>query len=151
MSRIPTPAEVRGSPAPAANPAPEEFPPSPFACSWSAGDLDSAWIHVVGELDLATKACLQQTLLEAQSHARLLVLDLRELAFIDCSGLRCVLDASECARQAGCRLVILRGRAIVDRVFTLTRACDDVEILDLDPVEEPARMLAKLAGGGATP
>lgn len=125
--------------------------PSPFACSWTRDGLESAWIHLVGELDIATVAHVDRTLREAQPHARLLVLDLRDLAFIDCSGVRCVVGASIRARKAGCRLVLLRGKPNVDRVFTLTRSCDDVEIFDLDPVEGATETLRRLTGGLATP
>jgi hypothetical protein len=41
-----------------------------FVCSWTAGGPDAAWMHVVGELDLATAPRLEQTLLQPQLHER---------------------------------------------------------------------------------
>jgi anti-sigma B factor antagonist len=118
------------------------FPPdaqSPdWVCSWLDGGLDAAWVHVEGALDLATAPQLGRTLLERQLQSRLVVLDLRELAFMDCSGAHAIVDASVRAREAGCRLVVLRGRPNVDRVCTLTGSCDLLEIGDLGPLQPPA-------------
>ena len=55
----------------------------PFVCSSTDGGLDAAWVHMAGELDIATVPQLEQTLRETQLQARLVVLDLRELAFMD--------------------------------------------------------------------
>ena len=61
-------------------------PPPAFACTTTHGGLNAAWIDVVGELDIATAPQLARTLRESQQLAHLTVLDLRELAFMDCSG-----------------------------------------------------------------
>ncbi len=103
-----------------------------FECSWTDGGLDAAWVHVAGELDLATAPQLVRTLREPQLQARLVVLDLRELAFIDSCGVRAIADASTEARRGGRRLVLLRGPANVDRLFTLAGHSEDVEIGDVD-------------------
>ena len=110
-----------------------KFLPQPFACSWTNGTVDSAGIHIIGELDIATTPQLRRTLREPQLQAQLVVLDLRELAFIDASGVHAIVNASLRAREIGHRLVLLRGGLDVDRVFTLTGSSDDVEIVDLDP------------------
>ena len=57
--------------------------PPPFVCSWRVGGSDAAWVRVAGELDLAASPQLRQRLGEAQCAVRLVVLDLRELTFID--------------------------------------------------------------------
>ena len=57
-----------------------------------------------------------------------MVLDLRELAFIDAAGVRTIVDASLRARQAGRRLVLLRGLPNIDRMFTLAASAGDIEI-----------------------
>jgi anti-sigma B factor antagonist len=111
-----------------------DFLPEPFVCSWSNGSLDSANVHITGELDIATSPQLQETLLESQLQTQLVVLDLRELAFMDSSGVHAIVNASIRARQVGHRLVLLRGGLDVDRVFTLTGSAKDVEIVDLDPI-----------------
>jgi len=110
-------------------------PPRAFVCSWTDGGLEAAWVHVSGELDLATAPQLERTMREPQLQARLVVLDLRELEFIDSSGVHAIMNAGSRARQAGRRLVLLRGPPRIDRVFTLTGCSDELEIGDLEPGE----------------
>src|ERR1700694_4142200 len=113
--------------------------PSPaFVCSWTDGGLDAAWVHVTGALDFATLPELVRTLRLPQLQAQLVVLDLRELRFISSSGVHAIVNATIRARQAGRRLILLRGPANVDRMFTVTGSSDVVEIGDVDPVEIPA-------------
>jgi anti-sigma B factor antagonist len=106
----------------------------PFVCSSTPGGLDAAWVHVAGALDIATSPQLERTL--AESAARLVVLDMRELGFMDCSGVHAIVDASHRAREDGRRLILLRGAPNVDRVFALTGSSDGVEIGDLEPLLE---------------
>ena len=107
----------------------------PFECTRTEGRLDAAWVRVAGALDIATTPTLSQTLRASQSEARLVVLDLRELAFMDSAGVHAIVDASSRARRVGRRLLILRGPANVDRVFALTGTSEQVEIGDLAPDE----------------
>ncbi len=112
-----------------------------FVCSWSDGGLDAAWVHLGGELDVATVPQLEHALGEPQLQARLVVLDLRELAFIDAVGVHAIVDASMRSRRAGRRLVLLRGIPNVDRMFTLARSVDDLEIADVGSLELPVGAL----------
>jgi anti-anti-sigma factor len=116
-----------------------------FVCSWTDGGLDAAWLHLGGELDIATAPQLEETLRQPQLQARLVVLDLRELEFIDCAGVHAIVNASIQARQVGRRLVLPRGIRNVDRVFTLAGGADDVKIADVDLGEPSARALMRLA------
>ena len=109
----------------------------PFVCTRTEGGRDAAWVHLAGELDIATTPRLALTLHEALMQARLVVLDLRELAFMDASGLRAIVHASVRARQAGRRLILIRGPLNIDCLFSLTGYADQVEIGDLDPAEPP--------------
>jgi anti-sigma B factor antagonist len=129
---MPDPLVVPGSTAPRA-----DAPPPTFACSWADSGLDAAWVHVAGELDLATAPHLEQTLGQPQLQARLVVLDLRELAFIDSAGVHAMVNATTRARLQGRRLVLLRGPPNVDRVFTLAGSLDDVEIGDVRLLDAP--------------
>jgi anti-sigma B factor antagonist len=115
--------------------------PPPFACSCTNGGLDAAWVHVGGELDIATTPQLERTL--SQSQARLVVLDLRELAFIDSRGMHAIIDAGIRARQAGRRLVLVRVPANVDRMLTLTGSSHQLEIGDVDPAAPPVHALQR--------
>jgi anti-sigma B factor antagonist len=107
--------------------------PTRFACSWQVGHWGAACVQVAGELDLATSPQFRQTLEEAQRAVDLVVLDLRELSFIDSSGVHVILDVADDARRKGGRLLIARGPAQVDRMLTLTKVCKQVSIFDHDP------------------
>jgi anti-sigma B factor antagonist len=115
--------------------------PPPFACSCTNGGLDVARVYVGGELDIATTPQLERTL--SQSQARLVVLDLRELAFIDSCGMHAIINAGIRARQAGRRLVLVRVPSHVDRMLRLTGTARQVEIGDVDPVAPPVHALQR--------
>ena len=114
-----------------------------FECSRTEGALQATWVHVGGALDIATTPGLARTLRDSQADAQLVVLDLRELAFMDSAGVHAIVDASSRARRVGRRLLVLRGPANVDRLFALTGSADQVEVSDLAPVESPFRPLQR--------
>ena len=107
----------------------------PFVCWSSHGSLDADWVHIAGALDIATTPQLERTLRE--SHARLVVLDMRDLGFMDCAGVHTIVNASVSARRGGRRLVLVRGVPHVDDLFGLTGNADEVEIGELDPADPP--------------
>lgn len=126
-----------------------EYVASPFASSWEIGGWGAAWVQVTGELDLITSPQFRQTLEEAQRAARVVVLDLRELSFIDSSGVHVILDAARDSRRNGGRLLIVRGPVQVDRVLALTDVCKQVVIFDLAPTEPAPALLHVLPPGVA--
>jgi anti-anti-sigma factor len=115
--------------------------PPPFACSCTNGGLDAARVHVGGELDMATTPRLERTL--SQLQARLVVLDLRELAFIDSCGVHAIVGAGIRARRAGRRLVLVHVPSHVDRMLRLTGTAHQVEVGDVDPVAPPVHALQR--------
>lgn len=115
-----------------------DAPPRTFRCVRSGGLFGSVSVQLSGELDIATAPLLEQTLREAQLDARLVVLDLRKLEFMDSAGVHVIVDAAERARRDDRRLIVLRGPARIDRVFMLTGTDDVVEISDHDPRHPPA-------------
>lgn len=117
-------------------PAPNGWVAAPPARGFSCLTVELASatrVNVEGELDLATSPQLDDALHRAEADARLIVLDLRRLAFMDCSGLRVILAAHDRARRPGCRLVVVRGPTAVQRVFTLTAVHRELEFVDLPP------------------
>ena len=90
-------------------------------------------VHVAlaGELDLASAPKLEDELkrVEADGPA-VIVLDLQSLSFMDSSGLRALLAADARAREAGRRLVLVRGDERVQRVLRITRLDERLEIVD---------------------
>ena len=117
----------------------------PFECSWRPGGSDAAWVHVAGEMDLANTPELRRALRDAQLYARVVVLDLREVAFIESSGVHVILDAAANVEPGNGRLILVRGPAQVDRVLALTGVSSQVLIVDLNPSEAPVRPLLHLA------
>jgi anti-sigma B factor antagonist len=114
-----------------------------FRCSRHTDALGAEWVRVAGELDLASSPQLRHALGEAQQAARLVVLDLRALSFIDGSGVHVILDFARDARQQKGWLLVVRGYAQVERLLTLTEVRKQVLIFDLAPAE-PSPALAHL-------
>jgi anti-anti-sigma factor len=78
-------------------------------------------VSVSGELDIAATDELDAHLKEVERREpSLIVLDLRELSFIDSSGLRSILTAHARARDGQWRLVLVEGPEAVQRVFHIT-------------------------------
>jgi anti-anti-sigma factor len=58
------------------------------------------------------------------------VFDLRELTFLDAAGLHTILRANERARDTGFEVIVVRPRGLANRVFTLTRAGQELKLVD---------------------
>jgi anti-anti-sigma factor len=116
----------------------------PFDCSWAECGLNAAWVHLAGELDIDTTPLLEWTLRAPHSQAQLVVLDMRDLDFMDSSGVHAIVNEGARVRQLGRRLVILRGPPAVDRVFALTGNTRYVEDGDLAPVDPSVQALLRL-------
>jgi anti-sigma B factor antagonist len=84
-----------------------------------------------GELDLSTVGKVQEELRRVEAaEPAIVILDLSRLTFLDSTGLRCVVTADERARTQGRRLVIVRGPDAVQRVFSITRLEERLEMVD---------------------
>ena len=95
----------------------------------SAGD---ALIALTGELDLSGATPLDEEIarLAGEDGVRRVVLDLRELEFMDSSGLRLVALAERKLSAAGQELVLVRGPETVQRVFAITRMDEHLTFVD---------------------
>ncbi|MGI9098990.1 MAG: STAS domain-containing protein [Solirubrobacteraceae bacterium] len=92
----------------------------------SVRDGDRHIIAIAGEFDLATAHGVERELQRVEAtDARIVVLDLRKLEFIDSSGLKVIVMAHR--RQAG-RLIVVKGPQRVQRVFEV---CNVVRLLPL--------------------
>ena len=83
-----------------------------------------------GELDLADYDSLSAVMRRLQApRPRVLAIDLREVVYIDSTGVRWLIEANEWARGAGCRMFVIHtAAAAVTRVISLCRL---EEVLDL--------------------
>jgi anti-sigma B factor antagonist len=129
----------------------EPFPQAvQFECAVERGTC-TGWVQPTGELDLLTSPMLKRHLEEVLAHAWLVVLDLRQLSFIDASGLHVICDASESADAENRRLMVIRGTDWVHRVFTLTGVSETLAIFDvarregnLTPLETDLRVRTRV-------
>jgi len=78
-------------------------------------------ITVSGELDLASSAALEEELARViESDSEQVVLDLRELEFMDSTGLSTLVKAHQRAEGVGKRFGLVRGPQQVQRLLSLT-------------------------------
>ena len=81
---------------------------------------DGIMLVLRGELDLRTASIAEEALADAERSHELVALDLRNLSFMDSTGLRLIVVAEQRARQSGHRLVIVQGPPWVQRLFEVT-------------------------------
>ena len=92
---------------------------------------DSVRVAPVGELDLATVDKLRAEVDRLrESGFTNLVLDLRGLRFLDSTGLRLVLELDAAATADGQELKIIRGAAVVHRIFEVTQVSERLKFID---------------------
>ena len=95
---------------------------------------DGVRVSVSGELDLGSMWAADAALRRAERDTRLLVLDLRELGFMDAAGLAVVIHAGQRASATGRRFVVWVRSSGVRRLFELSRAERSLEVVvDPDP------------------
>jgi anti-sigma B factor antagonist len=91
----------------------------PFRCDVEA-EPGRVRVTPRGELDLVTAPDLERRLRELrESGSDHVLLDLRELAFIDSTGLRVVMREHDAARADGRTFQVIRGAPAVQRIFDL--------------------------------
>jgi anti-sigma B factor antagonist len=84
--------------------------------SWP--DRDRAVVAVSGELDIASVGAVQEALDELCAVGwKSIVLDLRELSFIDSTGLSLLLEAERAAQRDGAAFAIVDGSPAVARLL----------------------------------
>jgi anti-sigma B factor antagonist len=106
-----------------------DFRPEPFRCDVKQGRA-SALVQLTGELDLATVGTVHDAIRSLMGSKRSITLDLRGLTFIDSTGLRLVLETDALARQDGFNFAVVRGPAVVQRIFAITGAEEQLVFVD---------------------
>lgn len=78
-------------------------------------------VALSGELDMSTAAILSKSLAPIEADGvTSIMLDIRDLGFIDSSGLRVLLQASERAETNGHRLLVVGATRAARRLFEIT-------------------------------
>ena len=88
-------------------------------------------LRLTGEFDLAcigrVEAALERV---SDKETSQVVFDLSELDFLDFAGLKTILRANERARDAAFEVVVVRPHGLANRVFTLTRAGEQLNLVN---------------------
>ncbi len=101
---------------------------------------DAAIVVVRGDIDLSTLSKATAALDGARAGARSVVIDLREVGFMDTSGLRLIIEEQRRAAATGYRFAVIRGSARVQRLFEIAGLSGEDELF----VDGPPHS----AGGG---
>jgi anti-sigma B factor antagonist len=84
-------------------------------------ERDAVYVMPAGELDIATVDQLEAQVRElSDAGFQRVVVDLRELTFIDLSGVRLLCELDATARAAGWELELIQGCASIRRLLVLT-------------------------------
>jgi anti-anti-sigma factor len=81
-----------------------------------------------GDIDLSTLAKATAALDGARAGARSVVLDLREVGFMDTSGLRLIIEEQQRAAATGYRFAVIRGPRRVQRLLEIAGLGGDEEL-----------------------
>jgi anti-sigma B factor antagonist len=118
---------------------------SEFVCQVSDNGSGVACMYLAAELDIASAPRFERDLRRAELQARLVVLDLRDLTFMDSFGLRLIAASNHRCRRMGRRLVLLRGPPQVQRLLAVTGAGEGLEVAELSDIEPTAQALLQIA------
>jgi anti-sigma B factor antagonist len=88
-------------------------------------------LKLSGELDLASATALDEELERVEAAgAEQVIIDLRELEFMDSTGLSVLVRAHQRAEKAGVRFGLVKGPPQVQRLLGLTGVADRVSVAD---------------------
>jgi anti-sigma B factor antagonist len=107
-------------------------PEKPFLRVLEFRAFDSGVAFAVeGEIDLATVDHLTRAIDGVWHRADVATIDLRRVSFIDCLGMRALLELSSEGAERGCRVEFIQGPRAVERVFELTGALEQLSFVDV--------------------
>jgi anti-sigma B factor antagonist len=96
-------------------------------------------VALEGEIDLALAPEAERLITEAEAREPgKLVIDLREVTFMDSSGLRILLTAHRRAEEAGRGFALVKGGDTVNRLLEVTGLSDRLELLEEPPADARA-------------
>ena len=102
----------------------------PFRCEVRA-ERQAVRICPIGELDLATVPVVASHLCEQQTAGvKHVTLDLRDVCFLDLTGLRMILDWDASSRADGFAYSLVAGPPTVQRIFELTGTTERLNFVE---------------------
>lgn len=111
-----------------------------FAARTEQG-ADMTVVAFTGDLDIATEVEAAAALTSALDGADVLVADLRELAFLDSTGVRVLISTDLRARERGVRFGVARADGMVRRLLEVTQIDQRFPVVD-----DPAELAGSTAG-----
>lgn len=91
----------------------------------------SVRVALEGELDYSSALTLDDELRRAEADAaKIMVLDLSELRFVDSTGLAIIASACRRMRRSGRRLIVACPTQAVRRIFSLTGMLERLEVIE---------------------
>ncbi|HEY2770770.1 MAG TPA: STAS domain-containing protein [Solirubrobacteraceae bacterium] len=105
---------------------------SPAVFGWMPfhGTHDVEHVAVGGHLCLATAGEFQQVFAAIRPGARVILLDLSAVFFLDSTGVHVIETAAAELRAQGRQLLVLPGGETIQRVFEITGARERLEFVD---------------------
>jgi anti-sigma B factor antagonist len=98
-----------------------------------AQDLTATRVTVSGDIDIATVGHLERARAEALAAAPTRVLiDLREVEFVDSSGIRFLLETGALSKEGGWTLRVIKPASSAMRAFVVTGADRFLPLVDDD-------------------
>jgi anti-anti-sigma factor len=88
-------------------------------------------LTVQGEVDMATVWTLESRLAAVCARNDAVTVDLRRVTFLDCAGLRLLLDQHAEGAARGCRIDFIQGPPAVRRLFELTGTLEALPFVEL--------------------
>lgn len=95
---------------------------------------EAAVVSPVGEIDLVTVDQVRALVREAAAEAPRVVLDLRQVTFMDSSALRLLVEVQQLAEQDGFAFAVVRGPSSLERLFEVTGLDGRLDLHD-DPAQ----------------
>src|SRR4051794_33188550 len=108
-----------------------------FRVSRERLDDDVVVVACEGEIDLLTADDVQREAVAAAGEGRVVVLDLREVSFMDSSGLRVLVELQRGADRDGTSLAVVPGSDELRRLFDLSGMTSRLTLL-ADPSDARA-------------
>jgi len=90
---------------------------APFRVTTERSGGKTAWLSLIGALDLRSAGVLGRELLSVEGRVRRVVLDARRLSFLDAVGLHVLLHAGQRAKRGGWELAVIQGSEPIDRLL----------------------------------
>jgi anti-sigma B factor antagonist len=109
----------------------------PFDCVVRQGEHGEVILQLSGELDIASVGRLDKSLSDALNNAESVVVDLRQVSFMDGAGLGALVSAQTRALTRGRRLALVRATSQFDVLLEVTGLGALFETLDSRSVERP--------------